>query len=174
VVLLTDADGTVGRAVVSTPSGTVDLAAPGASTRVSAAHAPSTVAVISDSEVQRVFGEALGALPAPPLRFSFYFEFRTEELTTESRARVPMILNALRKYSAAEVIVVGHTDAVGSARQNVELGLKRAKAVRELLLAAQVAASMIEVSSRGESEPELATADEVAEPRNRRVEVTVR
>ena len=174
VVLLTDADGTVGRAVVSTSSGTVDLGVSGAATRVSAAAAPSAVAVISDSDVREVFGEALGALPAPPLRFIFYFEFQTEKLTPESLAQVPMILDAVRGYPTAEVVVVGHTDTIGAAPKNVELGLKRANVVRELLLAAHVADSVIDLSSRGESEPALATADEVQEPRNRRVEVTVR
>jgi outer membrane protein OmpA-like peptidoglycan-associated protein len=174
IVLLSDADGTVGRAVVSTPSGTVDLGVSGASTTISATQAPSSVAVISDSDVQQVFGEALSALPPPPLRFTFYFEFQTEELTPESRARVPMILEAVREYPVAEVIVVGHTDTTGSADKNVELGLKRATAVRELLLAARVATSAIEVRSHGEVDPALATADEVQEPLNRRVEVTVR
>jgi OmpA-OmpF porin, OOP family len=174
VVLLTDVDGAVGRAVVSTSAGTVDLGVSGASTTVSATQAPSPVAVIADKDIDQMFGQALAALPPPPLRFTFYFEFETQELTLESRASLAAILSAVKKYPAPEVIVVGHTDRMGSVPRNMELGLKRANVVRDLLVAAHVARSAIEISSRGEAEPALVTADEVAEPRNRRVEITVR
>jgi len=57
---------------------------------------------------------------------------------------------------------------------NFELGLRRATAIRTRLIEAGVAAAMIEVSSHGEADQLVKTADEVAEPRNRRVEITVR
>lgn len=58
---------------------------------------------------------------------------------------------------------------------NYRLSLKRAEAVRDLLVATGVDANVIEVASHGESNPVVATEDDVDEPRrNRRVEVTVR
>ena len=42
------------------------------------------------------------------------------------------------------------------------------------LIAAGVPAGKIETAGRGEREPLLKTADEVAEPKNRRVEISVR
>ena len=57
---------------------------------------------------------------------------------------------------------------------NVELGLRRATTIRGRLIEAGVASSMIEVSSHGEADLLIKTADDVAEPRNRRVEITVR
>ena len=57
---------------------------------------------------------------------------------------------------------------------NIELGLRRANAVRSLLITAGVDAIVIEVSSHGEADLLVKTADEVLEPRNRRVDITVR
>jgi outer membrane protein OmpA-like peptidoglycan-associated protein len=46
--------------------------------------------------------------------------------------------------------------------------------VRDLLVAEGIDPAMIQVTSHGEENPLVPTEDEVAEPRNRRVEVTVR
>ena len=45
---------------------------------------------------------------------------------------------------------------------------------RDRLIQAGIVSSMIEVTSHGEADLLIKTADEVAEPRNRRVEITVR
>jgi outer membrane protein OmpA-like peptidoglycan-associated protein len=81
---------------------------------------------------------------------------------------------ALATLPAAEVIVTGHTDRVGSVEANDRLSLARAQAVRELLVDAGVARSIISVVGRGERAPLVPTADEVAEARNRRVEIKIR
>ena len=46
--------------------------------------------------------------------------------------------------------------------------------MRDLLVAAGVPAESVSVAGRGEREPVVATADEVAEARNRRVEIKLR
>ena len=57
---------------------------------------PAPVAVMSESDVQRLFGDALAALPPAPQHFTLYFRFESDELTEESRALVPEILQASR------------------------------------------------------------------------------
>lgn len=175
VVLLPDpADGTVGRAVVSNPSGTVDLAAARESTTVSPNRPPAPVTVMSEADVRRLFGDALSALPPAPLHFILYFRFESDELTDESRALVLQIPPAVKARPFADVAVVGHTDTTGTPAINFELGLKRAVAIRSRLVDAGIDASLIEVTSSGEADLLVKTADEVLEPRNRRVEITVR
>lgn len=46
--------------------------------------------------------------------------------------------------------------------------------MRETLVSLGIAAEVIIVAGRGEREPPVPTADEVAETRNRRVEISVR
>jgi outer membrane protein OmpA-like peptidoglycan-associated protein len=89
-------------------------------------------------------------------------------------ALVPSILETVKKRSDPEVAVVGHTDTLGTNEANVGLGLKRATFVRGLLVDAGLDGRTIEVTSHGEAALLIRTPDETPEPRNRRVEITVR
>jgi outer membrane protein OmpA-like peptidoglycan-associated protein len=174
-VLLPDPEsGTVGRATVSNPSGTTDLVAALESTTASVNGSPGPVVVMSEADVQALFGAALSALPPPARRVTLYFRFDSDELTDESRALVPEILQAVRDQSAPDFVVIGHTDTTGSRAFNFELGLKRANAVRNILVAAGLDAPSVEVTTLGEADLLVPTTDEVPEPRNRRVEIVVR
>jgi outer membrane protein OmpA-like peptidoglycan-associated protein len=70
--------------------------------------------------------------------------------------------------------VTGHTDRVGTVESNDALSLRRARLIRDRLLSVGVAAERVEAVGRGEREPLVPTADEVPEPKNRRVEIRVR
>ena len=129
---------------------------------------------VPESEVREVFGEALGALAPRPVSHTVFFEFSRDELTAESRATLRRISVEIARRPAVEVVVIGHTDRVGSLEANDTLSLQRAERVRRDLVEAGVAADRIEIAGRGEREPLVPTDDEVPEPRNRRVEITVR
>jgi outer membrane protein OmpA-like peptidoglycan-associated protein len=175
VVLLPDpGDGTVGRAVVSNPSGAVNLAAARESVSVSSNQAPGPVTVMTEADVTRIFRDALSALPIAPQHFMLFFRFESDELTDESRALFAQILGAVKGRPFPDVVVIGHTDTTGTRAGNIELGLKRAGAIRSSLIDAGIDASLIEVTSNGEADLLVRTGDEVLEPRNRRVEITVR
>jgi outer membrane protein OmpA-like peptidoglycan-associated protein len=175
IVLLPDADsGTTGRAEVSNAAGKVDLGAARESTTVVSGQAPSAVTVMDAGDVQRVFGDALAALPPPPIHFVLFYKFDSDELTDESRALVPDVLAAVKSRPIPEVVIIGHTDTAGPAANNFILGMRRAVAVRALLLEAGLDPSLVDVTSHGEADLLVPTADNIAEPRNRRVEITVR
>ena len=174
-VLLPDPDSnTVGSATVSNASGAVNLATARESTLVSASAPPSPPAVLSESEVSRIFEDALSALPPPPRQFTLYFRFESNELTDESRAMVPEILKAITERPVPDLVIVGHTDTTGAPAANVELGRARALMVRDLLVTAGLDTTVIDIVSHGESDLQVQTADETLEPRNRRVEISVR
>ena len=174
IVLLPDADsGTVGRVVISNPAGSTELSTAWASTRVTASRAP-VVRTLRESEVMRRFGDVIATLPPPPRHFTVLFRFDSEELTDEGKKLVQDVLQTVKSQPVPDVVVVGHTDTTGSQQSNAELGLRRANAVRTLLVEAGLSASAIEVRSHGEAELLVKTADGVFEPRNRRVEITVR
>jgi outer membrane protein OmpA-like peptidoglycan-associated protein len=180
VVLLPDPDdGTTGRAAVtslsaSNSSGGVDLTAPRDATRVATNRAPTPPAMMDQAEVQRIFGDTLSALPPASQHFNLYFLFDSDELTAESQALFPAILEAIRGRPAPDLAIVGHTDTMGSSDTNYQLGLRRAMAVRSLLVPAGFDPSFVEVASHGEADLLVPTRDETSEPRNRRVEITVR
>jgi outer membrane protein OmpA-like peptidoglycan-associated protein len=127
-----------------------------------------------EGEIRREFGAVLSELPEAPRHFNLYFRVDTSELTEESRAILPDVMSAVAARKVPEVTVIGHTDTTGSTASNYQLGLQRAQTVRDLLLKAGLDASMIEVSSHGEADLLQSTPDNTAEPRNRRVEITIR
>ena len=174
IVLLPDEDTTTGRAGVSNTSGAVELAAPRNSTLVVANQAPGAVTTMSETDVKRLFGDALSALPPAPRSFTLYFRFESDELIDESKALVPEILLTAKKRFPPEVVVVGHTDTMGTPAANFVLGLKRATAVRALLVSAGLDGSSVEATSLGEAYQLVRTPDETPEPRNRRVEIAVK
>ena len=175
VTLLPDPDtGVVGKAVVSNGSGSAALETARASTRVNGSRAPGGVTPLDEAEAKALFGDVLSALPPASHHFTLYFQFESDVLTAESQALVPEVLRAVKDFPFPEVVVIGHTDTTGSAASNVELGLKRANVVRKLLLDAGLAESIVDVTSHGETDLLVPTPDETFEPRNRRVEISVR
>ena len=175
VALLPDSEtGKTGRAIVSNKGRSADLDGEREATLATPRRRPSAVKTLSETEVDRFFGEALSALPPAPRHFTLFFRFESDELTDESRALVPEILRAVKDRPDPEVAVVGHTDTMGTPPANVELGLKRAIVIRALLVDAGLDPSTIEVTSHGEGDLLVHTADDVPEPRNRRVEISVK
>lgn len=128
----------------------------------------------SAAEVEEKFGAALAAQPKRPRSFTLYFAGGAEALTPESDAELTAIKHEIASRPAAEVTVIGHTDTVGGLEANDKLSLRRAATVREILIAAGVPGEKIETAGRGERELLVKTGDEVAEAKNRRVEISIR
>ena len=163
-----------GAATIWHKSGSADLDAEREAVVVAPDRRPGAVTKLAASQVERLFGAALAALPPEPRSFTLYFKFESDELTEESARLVPSILSIVKQRSDPEVAVVGHTDTMGPARANVELGRKRAAFAAKLLVNAGLDGSTIELVSHGEAALLVRTPDETPEPRNRRVEIVVR
>jgi outer membrane protein OmpA-like peptidoglycan-associated protein len=175
IVLLPDPETHVtGRIRVSNEFGGVDLSAPRSSLHMTANAAPGPVTTLSEEEVNRLFGEALAALPPAPKQFVLQFKFESDSLTDESNALIPAILAAVRALPVPEVVIIGHTDTMGDKKSNVALGLKRAMRVRNILVEAGLPEATVDVTSHGEADLLVKTRDNTPEPRNRRVGITVR
>lgn len=175
VVLVADPEGSqVGQATVRAQGREVVLDRERLSTRAQLGRPPSTPALMSEDEIQRRFAEAMAARPLPPRDFVLYFETATETLTAQSQAELQQIVAFVRTRIAPDVSIVGHTDTTDSAAANIALGLRRATLVRDQLLAAGLPQERIDTASHGEADPIIKTDDNVAEARNRRVEVIVR
>lgn len=176
IVLMPDPDdgGHVGSATVTGKTGSVDLTEPQTATRVVGEAAPTAPTPISTDEIQRLFGEVFAARPLPPRQFLLYFETGSEQLTIDSLALIPDVVKVVRERPVADVTVIGHTDTTGDAASNVELGMRRAVLIRDLLVKSGLDPAKISVASHGEADLLVKTPDDTAEPKNRRVEVTVR
>ena len=129
---------------------------------------------LSEGQVRRDFGPTLDALPGRPTSFTLYFLEGRDELTEESRAELERVFSELRRRPLPDVMVIGHTDTVGGLAYNDRLSLARAERLREMLISLGIPAERIQAAGRGKREPLVPTTENVSEPRNRRVEISVR
>ena len=172
VVVLPEQDGKVGAVVVREGSREIVLDSAYASARSSEAGGM-RAAPSSAGEVSKVFGPALSAQPARPVSLTLYFT-EGSTLSAESKAVVDRMFAEIAQRPAAEIVVIGHTDTIGADAYNDKLSLDRAEKMRELLIGLGVPSQNISAAGRGKRELLVPTADNVNEPRNRRVEISVR
>jgi len=125
-------------------------------------------------EVQVRYGAALAAQPLPPAQFTLFFIEGKDEFTDDSKRIVDSVFAEIAKRPVADVIVIGHTDTVGTDAANDLLSRQRADVVRAAFAARGLAADKVVAIGRGKRELAVPTGDGVAEPRNRRVEILVR
>ena len=172
-VLVPDKDGKTGALSVESGGQQTVLDQPYASARVTEPGRV-TAGSTTEQETRKAFGAALDAQPPRPTAFVLYFLEARDELTPDSRLLLNRIVDEIARRPAPEILVIGHTDRVGAVPYNDTLSLRRAERVRDELVKVGIAADRIRVAGRGEREPLVPTADEVPEPRNRRVEIIVR
>jgi len=174
IVLLPDASGKTGAIIVSSEGTDLVLSRPHQAVVVEQGSAPGTPFIMQSAEAKSVAEPALKALPAPPRQFILYFQHASADLTPQSSAMIRQVIETIRERAPVDISVVGHTDTVGEKDYNYRLSYKRARAVADLLVANGVDGSILDITSHGKDNPLIPTGDQVHEPRNRRVEVTVR
>lgn len=109
-------------------------------------------------------------LPGP---YIVFFDFDSAELTDQSRAILDVAAEQIPAADVTRIMIVGHTDTAGANSYNDALSTRRAEAVAAYLAAAGISRGMMSISARGESDLAVSTADNIREPRNRRVEINV-
>jgi outer membrane protein OmpA-like peptidoglycan-associated protein len=175
VILVPNPDGQTGKAEISTADGKQLLESPYAmTTYTTGKQSPSVVQTASPEYIESIFAQALAAEPLPSEKFIIYFNTSTNVPTEESLATIAKVIESIKRRNAFSIKISGHADATGSSQVNDRLSNARARAISGILIQKGVAASKIEVSSHGKGNQLIPTADGVAEPRNRRVEVVVR
>ncbi len=176
VVLLPDAQGQVGA---------VELARqdrPDARLRLDSAYATAELRHLRGLQAGRTDADAVArdypgleqALPARPRLFTVQFNGGSTDLTPESLDELQRARAWLATLPAPEVVVTGHTDAVGSHEDNDRLSLQRAERVRDILADAGIDRRLITAVGRGKRALRIETADGVARAENRRVEIKLR
>jgi OmpA-OmpF porin, OOP family len=129
---------------------------------------------VSPDQVEQDYGKTIAALPRKPATFIVYFMSGSDELTQDSKGKLGQVLAEIRTRSAPDVLLIGHTDTVGSLESNDALSRQRAEKVRAILVQAGIKADQIEVTGRGKRDLLVQTGDNVAELYNRGVEINVR
>ena len=101
-----------------------------------------------------------------------YFDFDNFSLSEVSKHSLLDFLDKNMR-DLSKYIILGHTDTAGSLDYNLELSLKRAEAVKVILISAGIAEKNISLLGKGENELAVTTPDNTKHPANRRAEVKI-
>lgn len=96
------------------------------------------------------------------------------EPRTSLKATLDRISTVLNETPGTEILVIGHTDGVGSELHNMQLSIRRAEAVVEYMRVRGIALTRLQADGRGETEPFADNGTEAGRAKNRRVEMIVR
>ena len=101
------------------------------------------------------------------------YDFDSDAVKPTARANLQSLAQSLDKYPGSDLLILGHTDSVGTDDYNKGLSVRRADAAAEYLVSQGVERSRIATGGLGEEEP-IATNDTPdGRGRNRRVEVAI-
>jgi len=101
------------------------------------------------------------------------YDFDSDAVKAESRANLRELANSLDKYPDSDLLILGHTDDVGTAEYNKRLSVRRADAAAEFLISQGVRRSRVGTGGLGEEEPVVSNATDAGRSQNRRVEVAI-
>ena len=96
------------------------------------------------------------------------FDFDKSTLKPEGKAEVDKLVAEMVKFPGDTVVVVGHTDSVGTDAYNMALGQRRADAVVAYMKAAGIDAARVGSKTMGESAPAVANDTAANRALNRR------
>ena len=100
-----------------------------------------------------------------------YFDFDKYNLTDVSSSSINKFIEEYKNKIDA-FLIVGHTDTKGTKEYNLELSLRRAEAVKTILIRLGISSEKIRILGEGESKLLVQTKDETKHPANRRSEIS--
>ncbi len=113
------------------------------------------------------------SVPVPaPLKDAF-FDFDKSAIREDQKAALDEDMSWLKANGGVKITVEGHCDERGTAEYNLALGERRAKAVKDYLVASGISADRIATISYGKERPFVLGHDETAWKWNRRGHFTV-
>ena len=101
------------------------------------------------------------------------FDFDSDRVRGNTRHNLDALARSLNENPNTDLLIVGHTDAVGSDGYNLNLSERRAASAADYLVDHGVGARRMDTRGRGEREPIASNESESGRSRNRRVEVAI-
>ena len=101
------------------------------------------------------------------------FDSNSSDIKPAFHSTLDKIADVLVRYGKTYLVIIGHTDNVGTTEYNQALSERRSGAVREYLQNQGVVPQRLEALGKGEGEPRAANTKEEGRSLNRRVEILV-
>ncbi|MBK8183036.1 MAG: OmpA family protein [Candidatus Competibacteraceae bacterium] len=99
------------------------------------------------------------------------FAYDSANISREFAPALRQVARIMSKRPRIKALITGHTDSNGSDSYNLDLSMRRAESVADLISAEGIERSRLRTEGRGEQEPIASNATEQGQQQNRRVEM---
>jgi outer membrane protein OmpA-like peptidoglycan-associated protein len=123
---------------------------------------------IKGAKVERV-GEGIQVT----FQSGLLYDFDSDVVRPEAKANLRELAASLDKYPNTDLVIIGHTDALGSVAYNQTLSERRARSAATYLISQGVNGARLDARGLGETEPVGSNETEAGRQANRRVEVAI-
>ena len=167
------AGGAIGKANGSTAKGAILVAVVGGAAGMIIGHQMDKQAAELKQNIPGAIVERVGEGIQVTFASGLLFDFDSDVVRSDARTNLRNLAASLDKYPGSELLIVGHTDSVGTDTYNLALSERRAEAAAVYLAAQGVARARLSSRGLGESEPVAPNDSDAGRSRNRRVEVAI-
>ncbi len=165
--------GIVGHAAGSTAAGVIIGAAVGGATGAIIGHEMDKQAKELKQNIPGATVERVGEGITVTFASGLLYDFDSDVIKPDAGSNLRALAASLDKYPGTNLLVVGHTDQVGTASYNQSLSERRANAAANYLASQGVLRSRIGTRGMGEGDPIATNDTELGRQQNRRVEVAI-
>ncbi len=101
------------------------------------------------------------------------FDTGKSDLKDAARTNIQNLAASMKNNPETNIMIIGHTDAVGSDDYNMGLSQQRANSVRDFALSQGISSNRLSTVGKGEAEPIADNTNESGKAQNRRVEIVI-
>nr|WP_229826504.1 OmpA family protein [Sphingobacterium griseoflavum] len=101
------------------------------------------------------------------------FDFNSSTLKSAAKTNIGNLVSTLNKEPDTEILVIGHTDNVGSLSANQKVSESRAAAVKAYAVSQGLSGARIKTQGKNYSEPLASNDTDAGRAENRRVEIVI-
>lgn len=131
----------------------------------------SRVSQMSDEEIKSLFANVVSNSNIEHFKFILYFQ--KENILENSQKELTDMIHLISQKDDYYIKVSGHADTIGSLKDNLKLSQKRVDIVIEKMKENKVQYFHLSTAAHGENQLAIPTPDNVNEPLNRRVEISI-
>jgi outer membrane protein OmpA-like peptidoglycan-associated protein len=165
--------GAIGKANGSTAKGAIIGATVGGAAGMIIGHQMDKQAAELKQNIPGAVVERVGEGIQVTFASGLLFDFDSDVVRSEARTNLRNLAASLDKYPGSDLLIVGHTDSVGSDAYNLGLSERRASSAVTYLAGQGVDRSRMRARGLGETEPVAPNETDAGRSKNRRVEVAI-
>jgi outer membrane protein OmpA-like peptidoglycan-associated protein len=165
--------GLIGKASGHTARGAIIGAAAGGAVGALIGHQMDKQAKELQQNIPGATVERVGEGIAVTFESGLLYDFDSDNVKAEARKNLRSLAQSLDKYPGSDILVIGHTDAIGPGSYNLGLSERRASSAGDYLVSVGVARTRVSTRGMGETDPISTNDTERGRALNRRVEVAI-